>query len=56
MPLDVVYKGHDSEARMQGGNKPSQPFGKGIRPDSIVDAGKFGNFVLADDLAVFECY
>ena len=39
---------------MQGGNKPSQPFGKGIRPDSIVDAGKFGNFVLADDLAVLE--
>ena len=54
MPLDVVDKGHDSEARMQGGNKPSQPFGKGIRPDAVVDTGKFGDFVFADDLAVFE--
>ena len=47
-------KGHDSETRMQGGNEPSQPFGKGIRTDAVVDAGKFGDFVFADDLAVFE--
>ena len=30
MPLNVVDKGRDSETRMQGGNKPSQPFGKGM--------------------------
>ena len=30
MPLNVVDKGRDSEARVQGGNKPSQPFGKGM--------------------------
>ena len=54
MPLDVMDKGHDSEARMQGGNEPSQPLRKGIRADAVINTGKFGDFVFADDLAVFE--